>query len=251
MISTSTRTPLHSKGDLSSAHRNIAYLAHELRTPLAGIGGLMAIMADESLGALNPRQQTVVDLVRRNVSHLECLTAEFLDFAAIETGTLRLRPRPFAVEVTVKEVVDLIRPEAEARGVYLDSRIRPEGATVCLDSTRFREVLFNLIGNALRHSPDGGRIDVGVRVDDSGLYLVVGDEGTGIDQAMRGHLFQSFEGLDAGGHGLGLSLVQSIVQAQGGEITLHDGSPGTVFRVYLPEATSTSVASVPMGTQAP
>ncbi len=250
MISRSVKTPKQTEDALGPAERNLAFLAHELQTPLGGIRGLMGLMADGSLGPLNPRQRAVVDLVRRNVSHLECLTAEFLDFAAIETGTLRLRPRPFRPEDAMEEVVALLRPDADARGIYLDARVRPKGVVVVLDSTRFREVLFNLLGNALRHSPDGGRVEVRVNVDDSGLCLAVGDEGAGIDAAIRENLFQPFEGQGEGGHGLGLSLVQGIVHAQGGRIAVHEGSPGTVFRVQLPISLAESFSSSSAGTQA-
>lgn len=236
---------------LGPESRNLAYLAHELRTPLAGINGLMALLADGSLGPLSTRQQTVVDLVRRNVAHLECLSAEFLDFAAIETGTLRLRPHPFDVGATVQEVVALLTPEAEAKGAYLESRVRPKHAEVNLDATRFREVLFNLIGNALRHSPVGGRVDIIVNVERSALALSVGDQGEGIDDAIRGNLFRAFEGKDAGGHGLGLSVVEGIVRAQGGLISVLEGDPGTVFRVHLPLPCDDVPASADSSTQRP
>lgn len=222
-------------GVLSEDERTLAFLAHELRTPLAGISGLMSLMHEGAVGSLTPRQRAVVDLVRRNVVHLECIVAEFLDFAAIETGTLHLRPRSVRVHAAVHDVVSLLRPEAEAHGVHIAAHVRPANACARLDPTRFREVLFNLLGNAVRHSPPGGRVDVVVNVDWDGLSLVVGDEGNGVSEEVRATMFQPFEG-DGDGAGIGLSLVRGIVQAHGGEVSVHEGSPGAVFRVRLPEA---------------
>ncbi len=225
--------PLQLDGVLSDEERTLAFLAHELRTPLSGISGLMALMHEGAVGPLTPRQRAVVDLARRNVQHLECVVAEFLDFAALETGTLRLRPTTVRVGPVVDEVVALLRPDAEERGVHLAQRVRPAALQATLDATRFREVLFNLLGNAIRHSPRGGRVDVVVTTDEAGLSLVVGDEGDGVSEAMRPSLFKGFEG-DGGGAGLGLSVVQGIVQAQGGDVSVHEGAPGAVFRVRLP-----------------
>lgn len=219
----------------------MAFLAHELRTPLSGISGLMSLMHEGAVGELTQRQRAVVDLVRRNIVHLECVVAEFLDFAAIGTGTLHLRPRAVRVHAAVYEVVSLLRPDAEARGVRIASHVRPATACARLDPTRFREVLFNLLGNAVRHSPDGGRVDVVVNVDWEGLSLVVGDEGTGISQEVRATMFRPFEG-DGDGSGLGLSLVRGIVEAQGGNVSVHEGSPGAVFRVHLPGVTTEAPA---------
>lgn len=228
-------SPLRLDGVLSEDERTLAFLAHELRTPLSGISGLMSLMHEGAVGALTPRQKAVVDLVRRNVVHLECVVAEFLDFAAIETGTLRLRPRSVRVHAAVHEVVALLRPEAEARGIHIASHVRPADACARLDPTRFREVLFNLLGNAVRHSPPGGRVDVVVNVDWEGLSLVVGDEGSGISDEVRATMFRPFTG-DGLGSGIGLSLVQGIVRAHGGEVSVHEGSPGAVFRVHLPQS---------------
>lgn len=220
-------------GTLSEQERTMAFMAHELRTPLAGISGLMSLMHEGAVGPLTPRQKAVVDLVRRNVVHLECVVAEFLDFAALETGTLHIRPRSVRVHHAVHEVVSLLRPDAEARGVHIAAHVRPANACARLDPTRFREVLFNLLGNAVRHSPEGGRVDVVVNVDWEGLSLVVGDEGSGVSEEVRATMFKPFEG-DGESSGIGLSLVEGIVRAHGGKVSVHEGSPGAVFRVHIP-----------------
>jgi signal transduction histidine kinase len=161
--------------------------------------------------------------------------------ALSEAGTLALHPEPTDPDVLVGDVVRSFEPAASAAGVDVTATIDGDLPIVEVDPVRIREVLSNLVANALRHTPSGGQVTVYGSVEDGRwLSLEVRDTGSGIDPALLGHVFDRFaKGDDSAGSGLGLAIARQLVVAHGGEISADSptGTPpggGTSIRVRLP-----------------
>jgi two-component system sensor histidine kinase BaeS len=155
-----------------------------------------------------------------------------------EAGTLALHPEPTDPDVLIGEVLHAFGPGATAAGVTLASESTVDLPILDVDPVRIREVLSNLVANALRHTPPGGRITVGGSVTPSSVILTVSDTGPGIDPELLPHVFDRFvKGTGSRGSGLGLAIARGLVEAHGGTIGV-DSRPGdgTTFRVELPKA---------------
>jgi signal transduction histidine kinase len=210
-------------------------VAHDLRTPLTRFRAVAesALMADdpaalrEGLG----RALEEADRVRATLTAL-------MDISEAETGTMTLAPSTFDAAAVVAEAVDLYADEAEENGLTLASHV-PADLRVTADRTRLRQVLANLIENAVKYTPAGGRIDVDGRADGGEVTLTVRDTGMGIADDDLPHvwdrLFRADASRSARGVGLGLSLVKAIVEAHGGRVGVTSGvGEGSAFTVTLP-----------------
>ena len=158
--------------------------------------------------------------------------------ALSEAGTLALHPEPTDPDILVADVVRSFEPAAAAAGVTLTAAIDGDLPIIDIDPVRIREVLANLVANALRHTPAGGSVTVTGALTDDGRWirLEVRDTGAGIDPALLPHVFDRFvKGDDSRGSGLGLAIARQLVLAHGGEIVAESvvGS-GTTIRVRLP-----------------
>ncbi len=222
----------------------LANMSHEIRTPLNAIIGLNELLL---LGPLAPAQRRQAELVRSSGQLLLSLINDILDLSRIEAGHFELRQEPFAPHTVAEEVVQLLRDRAEARRLQLELH---GGGTEALvlrgDAVRFRQVLFNLLGNALKFT-DQGRVTVRLQWQggESGaagrLRLEVEDTGIGIDPERLPQLFERFTQADAGtarrygGSGLGLAITREVVQRMGGQIEAHSElGRGSRFVVQLP-----------------
>ncbi len=215
----------------------LADISHELRTPLTVVQGNLEAIID----GVYPPDPAHLALVLDETRVLGRLIDDLRTLALSEAGTLALHREPTDPDVLVGDVVRSFEPAAAAAGVDLIATIDGDLPIVEVDPVRIREVLGNLVANALRHTPDGGRIAVSGAVEDGRwLRLEVRDTGRGIDPALLPHVFDRFaKGDDSGGSGLGLAIARGLVVAHGGEITAAsptDEPPGggTSIRVRLP-----------------
>ncbi|GEM_PF-1651591 len=218
----------------------LSVISHELRTPLNFIMGFGSILEDEILGPLNPEQQDAVKKLLQGAERMLLLVNDLLDFAQIQSGMLHLVPVTTDFPPLAREVLDTLKPLAEQKGLELAGHF-PEHLELTLDGPRIVQVLTNLVGNAVKFTPAGGRIVVTSRVDGQDLLTEVLDNGIGMAQQDLPKLFARFKQLDmsstrqSGGTGLGLSISKAIVEAHGGSIGVRsEKGKGSTFWFRLP-----------------
>ena len=230
----------------------LATMSHELRTPLNAIVGWSKILRG---GNVAPAQMSkALETIERNAQLQARLIEDMLDLARIEQGKVVLSVGPTEMVRVVEAALEAVQPAAELKGVRVQA-VLDSHATIVGDADRLQQVVWNLLSNAIKFTPRGGRVQVHLVRTQSYVELVVVDNGEGIDQAFLPHVFDRFRQADAkssrkaGGLGLGLAIVRSIVELHGGIVTAQsDGiGQGATFNVRLPTAplradTSTSTA---------
>jgi GAF domain-containing protein/ActR/RegA family two-component response regulator len=230
----------------------LANMSHELRTPLNGIIGFADLLRMPTLGTLSPKQLKYVQNIQTSGVHLLNLVNDVLDLSRVEAGRLTLRPARVALGPALAEAVDGVRPQAAQKGLSLASEAEPELPAVHADPVRLRQILVNLLSNALKFTEPGGRVTVraaragtAVPEEDASRDCVeirVEDTGIGIAPEDLNRLFRKFEQLDAGsakarpGAGLGLALTKHLVELHGGTIAARSAGrgQGSTFTVRLP-----------------
>ncbi len=220
----------------------LASMSHELRTPLHTIIGFSELLLEESQGPLNEKQRRFMDHVHRDSQHLLELINDILDLSKVESGNIELRLEKFEAKAEATNVIDGLRGAAESKSISLEL-VGAQSCTVSADLRRFREVLLNLIGNALKFTPDGGSVTVSTsRSDESGFCcFAVQDTGIGIASEQLGAIFDRFYQIGSTikgvreGTGLGLAITKHLIELHGGKIWV-DSQPGhgSCFSFTLP-----------------
>jgi signal transduction histidine kinase len=209
----------------------LADVAHELRTPLSVIRGNVEGMLDE----VYPRDDEHLEPLLDETAVMARLLDDLRTLSTAEAGALRLHREPTDAAALVEEVVAAFAPRARAAGLALSTEVGaiPE---LDVDPVRVREVLENLIANALRHTPRGGAIRVSVSAEDKDVSFAVADTGTGIAPADLPGVFDRYtKAVDSGGTGLGLAIAKRLVEAHGGGIeAASEAGRGTTIRFTLP-----------------
>jgi PAS domain S-box-containing protein len=222
----------------------LANMSHEIRTPLNGVIGVAAALAQTEL---SPAQSEMVGLIQISGHTLERVVSDVLDFSKIEAGRLEIETQPFDLRSETDRLLEMYRLRADEKGLGFAVEYG-EGAAgwFCGDAVRIKQVLGNLVSNAIKFTAEGEvRATIDVRADAgpamAELVLKVRDTGIGIDEGFAGRLFQRFSQADGsitrrfGGTGLGLSICQALVELMGGEIDVTSApGRGSCFRVRLP-----------------
>jgi len=239
----------------------LATLSHELRTPLTPILGWTVMLRSGTLD--QPSILRGLEVIERNVRAQTQLIGDLLDVSRIITGKLRLDVRPIVIVPVIEAGVEAVRPSAEAKGIALGVEVPPDVPTITGDPDRLQQVVWNLVSNAVKFTPQGGRIEVRLRREPSCLTLSVADDGKGIEPEFLPHVFERFRQADStstrahGGLGLGLAIVRHLVELHGGTVQAESRGPGegSTFTVRLPLAAPVdapaSPRAVPAGGETP
>ena len=218
----------------------LATISHELRNPLNAILGWAHMMR---LGKLNDaNMERAVETIYRNAKSQSQLVADLLDVSRIISGKLRLDMRTVDLISIVNAAIDSIRPAADAKGILLQTMLDPTAGPISGDADRLQQVVWNLLTNAVKFTPKGGRIQVKVQRIDSHVEIVVSDSGVGISKEFLPYVFDRFRQADAsttrihGGLGLGFSIVRQLVDLHGGSVSADSEGEdkGAIFTITLP-----------------
>ncbi len=239
-------------------------VSHELRTPLTSIIGYSEMLAEGMAGPLSGEQAEFVKTIHGKGEQLLALIMGLLDLSKLDSGTMSLRQAPMQISKTLSEVMSTLAPVALKKRVDLVLDDDEAACELSGDAERLRQVFVNLVDNAVKFTPKGGKVSVSARVSDDAAHgedgdgavllaplrrvveVRVADTGIGIPSQERSRVFDAFYQVDSsstreyGGTGLGLSIVKRIVEAHGGKVTIEpnaeNGGRGTVFVVTLPSA---------------
>ena len=221
----------------------LSTMSHELRTPLNAVLGFSDLLADDRYGPLNEKQRRYVDHIHAGGKHLLTLISDILDLSKIEAGRMELAIENLGVQATFAEVLSVMQPLADRKSHALSAKAEA-GLSVRADGTRFKQVLMNLLGNAIKFTPDGGRIELAALLDGGRVRMEVKDNGPGIPDEEKKRIFEAFyrlrnSGQKTEGTGLGLAITQRLVELHGGELSLHSqAGQGSCFYFSLPAAVS-------------
>jgi signal transduction histidine kinase len=216
----------------------LATLSHELRTPLNAVLGWARMLVNHQVE--DSKVPAALAMIERNAQAQKQLVDDLLDVSAIVSGRLRLDPRDIDLAEVARAAIDSMKLSFEARHLRIDQQLEP--ARLVGDPDRLRQVVWNLLSNAAKFTPEGGDIYIRVDRDTTTARLSVRDTGRGIGAEFLPHVFEPFRQADSsitrtsGGLGLGLSLVRHLVEAHGGTVTVSSEGPmqGTTFTVALP-----------------
>lgn len=215
----------------------VADVSHELRTPIAALRTFNELMIEGSVADEATRTE-FLEQSRQQIERLDWLAANLLDLSKLDSGLVALDQRPDDLRAVVESAVRQAEPTARRKQLELSLELPAEPLRLYHDPPRIGQVLNNLIGNAIKFTPAHGRVDVKLRVTDEGAQLVVADTGVGIEADELPRVFDRFyrgasvQQSRAAGSGLGLSIVQSIVEMHGGRVTMHS-TPGRGTEVIV------------------
>ncbi len=229
----------------------LASMSHELRTPLHTIIGFSDLLAEELKGPLNETQKRFVEHIRNDSRHLLALISDTLDFSKIEAGRLTVHPEEFDASEKMAGWIDRLRSLANAKKQTILEAYAPS-VTVFADPVRLKEILYNLVSNAIKFTPDGGTITIEAQRAETYALFRVTDTGIGIPEAEHLAIFDTFYQLGPTtkgvreGTGLGLSITKSLVELHGGEIRVRSKQgEGSVFEFTLPVESGVAVRPLP------
>lgn len=220
----------------------LATVSHELRTPLTSILGWSQMLTSGRLDSA--MTQRAIETIERNARAQAQIVEDLLDISRIVSGKLRLSVQLFSPYTSVEAAVEALRPAALAKSIALQLVIDPQAGPISGDPERLQQIVWNIISNAIKFTPKGGRVHIAVQRHHSNVHIVVTDNGAGIPTEYLPRVFDTFTQVDASssrkhsGLGLGLAIVKKLVELHGGRVSAHsDGvGKGASFIVSLPVA---------------
>ena len=223
----------------------LAMLGHELRNPVAALGGGLHLLERRGGGE---RAEAIRAQMARQLSHLSRLVEDLLDISRVSEGKLLLKRERIELKEVLRSAVEANRPHLEAGGHVFVEHLPAAPVWLDADHTRLAQVIGNLLNNAAKYTPAGGRVSLTARQVAGDAEIVVADTGIGIPQEMQARIFQIFAQVEdhrtraQGGLGIGLALVKQLVALHGGTITVESGGPGegSSFTVRIPLAAGAS-----------
>jgi signal transduction histidine kinase/CHASE1-domain containing sensor protein/ActR/RegA family two-component response regulator len=218
----------------------LATVSHELRTPLTAILGWARLLEDGTLD--HDFTQQAIDTIWRNAKAQAQIVDDILDVSRIITGNLYIDLHPIEVAPTVENAINVVRPTADAKGIYIEAQLDNTPAMVSGDANRLQQVIWNLLSNAVKFTNNGGRVQVKVSQANSAVEISVTDTGQGISREFLPYVFDRFSQADStttrhhGGLGLGLAIARHLVEIHGGTIraSSRGEGQGATFTITLP-----------------
>jgi PAS domain S-box-containing protein len=233
----------------------VTLVSHELQTPLTSITGYTELLLEGQGGPLAQRQREWLGMVGENADRLITLIDDLLDIARIEAGRIALTRTPLDLVPLIHEVAHALRPHIEGKGQWLTLELAEALPAVVVDADRVRQILTNLLANALKYTPSGGRITIAARGDVGYVRIAVQDTGIGVAPEDQAQLFTPFFRVQkeatqgVGGTGLGLAITRALVDLHGGTITVASvPGQGSTFSFTLPtlqEPAGTTAGAAP------
>jgi two-component system, OmpR family, phosphate regulon sensor histidine kinase PhoR len=218
----------------------VANVSHELRTPLTIIGGFAETLQDPDIPV--KKRTEFARTIYGNTQRMQRIVDELLDLSRIESGHWKPRPEPVRIAEVAAEVFARVSATGEKKEIALETNIDPAASVIHADRTALEQILLNLVENAIRYTPEGGRITIESGVVRNGILLKISDTGAGIPSEHLPRIFERFYRADAGrsreagGTGLGLAIVKHLAEAHGGSVSAESvvGS-GTTVSIFFPE----------------
>ena len=240
----------HLYGELETASRHksefLANMSHELRTPLNAVIGFSEVLQDRLFGDLNDKQAEYVADIHTSGRHLLALINDILDLSKIEAGRMDLQITPFALSDVVQNSVALSRERATREGIALALEVDPGIGVIEADERMVKQVLFNLLSNALKFTATGGHVGVSAHAAGEDVVVSVRDDGVGIATADQARIFEEFQQVGTShlqeGTGLGLAISRRFIELHGGSLRV-DSEPGrgSTFTFTLPRTQSNAI----------
>jgi signal transduction histidine kinase/ActR/RegA family two-component response regulator len=227
---------------IASQHKSefLASMSHELRTPLNAVIGFAEVLLERMFGDINARQEEYLRDIWSSGKHLLELLNEILDLSKVEAGQMELAPGIFSVHNAIEYAMSMVRERASAHGISLEVHVAADIGEIEADELRFKQIVLNLIGNAVKFTPAGGHVTVSATTAEDQLLVRVTDDGPGIAAEDRERIFESFQQGGRGptseeGTGLGLTLCRRIVELFGGRLWLESElGGGSTFGFTIP-----------------
>ena len=229
--------------EIANQHKSefLANMSHELRTPLNAIIGFSEVLLERMFGELNEKQDDYLKDIFSSGKHLLSLINDILDLSKIEAGRMELDVENFDVPAALGNAMTLVRERAQRHGITLGLDVAAEVGEMRADERKFKQILVNLLTNAVKFTPDDGKVDVRARLTDGVLEVAVRDTGIGIAPQDQAAVFEEFRQVGRHytnkqeGTGLGLALTQRFIELHGGTIRLESElGKGSVFTFTLP-----------------
>ncbi|HEV8670516.1 MAG TPA: ATP-binding protein, partial [Candidatus Limnocylindria bacterium] len=227
--------------EVASRHKSefMANMSHELRTPLNAIIGFSEVLLQGIFGDVNEKQREYLQDVLGSGQHLLSLINDILDLSKIEAGRMELELSTFGLRDALESGLTIVKDRAARHGIALSAVVAADVGTIQADERKVKQILYNLLTNAVKFTPDGGRVDINVRAENDDLRVEVRDTGIGVAPADQERIFEEFRQVgrerSREGTGLGLTLTKRFVELHGGRIWL-ESAPGTgsTFGFTLP-----------------
>jgi signal transduction histidine kinase len=228
--------------EVASQHKSefLANMSHELRTPLNAVIGFSEVLLERMFGEVNEKQAEYLDDIHTSAEHLLSLINDILDLSKIEAGRMELDVAQFDLPTAIDNALTLVRERAGRRGIALERAVDDRLGAIRGDERKIKQVLLNLLSNALKFTPEGGRVEVRAGIANGTAEISVTDTGIGIAPEDHDAVFEEFRQVGssdkkAEGTGLGLALSKKFIELHGGRIWLKSQiGAGSTFTFTLP-----------------